>query len=102
MNIIDHQVFGGLGRRILDFRFWILKNCPIPHFKIDRVLKSGEQQEFEHIVKEWVQSREEASEILETALEYKGKNLGLSLEVVKEIIKKEWQLTNNTFAKLNP
>lgn len=56
-------------------------------------LKSEEQQEFEQIVKEWVQLREKPSEILETALEHKGKNLGLSHKVIEEIIKKEWQLS---------
>ncbi len=36
--LVRQDSFEELAKIILDFGFWILENCPIPHFKIDRVL----------------------------------------------------------------
>jgi hypothetical protein len=36
--VVRQDSFEGPVRIILDFGFWILENCPIPHFKIDRPL----------------------------------------------------------------
>ena len=38
--MVRQDSFEELAKIILDFGFWILENCPIPHFKIDRVLGS--------------------------------------------------------------
>ncbi len=36
--MVRQDSFEELAKIILDFGFWILENCPIPHFKIDDLL----------------------------------------------------------------
>ncbi len=38
--VVRQDSFEELAKIILDFGFWILENCPIPHFKIDDLLGS--------------------------------------------------------------
>ena len=39
--VVRQDSFEELAKIILDFGFWILENCPIPHFKIDRALDAA-------------------------------------------------------------